>query len=124
MSDKGRLRRVITRTRKGCLTCRNRRKRCDEGRPACTACVRLNLKCTYGSPLKWAADRTAFIGSDDQHVLQSCGATIDFASPHVGSSTHVQLRQVLGNIGISQELERTIFLLLSEKDREILLQCE
>lgn len=35
------------RTRTGCGSCRARRKKCDEGKPSCQACVRLNLKCSY-----------------------------------------------------------------------------
>ncbi|KAF4447686.1 hypothetical protein FALBO_16918 [Fusarium albosuccineum] len=35
----------IVRTRTGCITCRERRKKCDEKRPACTTCVRLGKRC-------------------------------------------------------------------------------
>ncbi|BCS24624.1 Zn(II)2Cys6 transcription factor [Aspergillus puulaauensis] len=41
-------------TRSGCLTCKRRRKRCDEGKPSCHNCNRLGLTCEgYGS--MWAA---------------------------------------------------------------------
>ncbi|WWC64341.1 uncharacterized protein I303_106951 [Kwoniella dejecticola CBS 10117] len=33
------------RKRSGCLTCRLRKKKCDEGKPACGACLRLGLDC-------------------------------------------------------------------------------
>ncbi|WWC91482.1 uncharacterized protein L201_006428 [Kwoniella dendrophila CBS 6074] len=33
------------RKRSGCLTCRLRKKKCDEGKPACGACTRLGLDC-------------------------------------------------------------------------------
>ncbi|PKY01271.1 C6 transcription factor [Aspergillus campestris IBT 28561] len=37
-------------TRSGCLTCKRRRKRCDEEKPSCRSCVRLGLSCEgYGS---------------------------------------------------------------------------
>ncbi|KAL4893364.1 fungal-specific transcription factor domain-containing protein [Aspergillus ambiguus] len=40
-------------TRSGCLTCKRRRKRCDEAKPTCRACNRLGLSCEgYGS--MWA----------------------------------------------------------------------
>ncbi|GCB27141.1 uncharacterized transcriptional regulatory protein C15D4.02 [Aspergillus awamori] len=40
-------------TRSGCLTCKRRRKRCDEAKPCCHSCARLGLKCEgYGS--MWA----------------------------------------------------------------------
>ncbi|ANB11577.1 Uga3p [Sugiyamaella lignohabitans] len=38
------------RSRTGCLTCRKRKKRCDETRPKCGACVRLGLGCEYPIP--------------------------------------------------------------------------
>ncbi|KIW38029.1 uncharacterized protein PV06_10005 [Exophiala oligosperma] len=38
----------------GCLTCRERRLKCDESRPSCTRCSRANLRCKgYGVRLKW-----------------------------------------------------------------------
>ncbi|PWY69561.1 C6 transcription factor [Aspergillus heteromorphus CBS 117.55] len=41
-------------TRSGCLTCKRRRKRCDEAKPGCQSCIRLGLQCEgYGS--MWAA---------------------------------------------------------------------
>ncbi|OCF74199.1 hypothetical protein I204_04569 [Kwoniella mangroviensis CBS 8886] len=33
------------RRKTGCLTCRLRKKKCDEGKPACGACIRLGLDC-------------------------------------------------------------------------------
>ncbi|PLB54254.1 C6 transcription factor [Aspergillus steynii IBT 23096] len=40
-------------TRSGCLTCKKRRKRCDEAKPSCRNCVRLGFTCEgYGS--MWA----------------------------------------------------------------------
>ncbi|RAK71257.1 Zn(II)2Cys6 transcription factor [Aspergillus fijiensis CBS 313.89] len=35
------------RRRTGCLTCRSRKVRCDEVKPACANCTRLRLPCTY-----------------------------------------------------------------------------
>ncbi|KAH6877204.1 hypothetical protein B0T10DRAFT_520753 [Thelonectria olida] len=35
----------ITRSRTGCRSCRERRKKCDEKKPACTSCVRLGRRC-------------------------------------------------------------------------------
>ena len=37
------------RTLSGCLTCRARRKKCDESKPQCTACNRLRLRCNWAS---------------------------------------------------------------------------
>lgn len=38
------------RSRMGCLTCRQRKKRCCETRPQCTECQRLRLKCVWPKP--------------------------------------------------------------------------
>ena len=40
-----------TRVRTGCLTCRSRKVKCDEARPFCYNCTRLNKACLYQSPL-------------------------------------------------------------------------
>ncbi|EUC60223.1 fungal Zn, 2-cys(6) binuclear cluster domain protein [Rhizoctonia solani AG-3 Rhs1AP] len=36
------------RTKTGCLTCKRRRKKCDETRPKCRNCVRICSDCAYG----------------------------------------------------------------------------
>ncbi|KAM5435842.1 DNA-binding transcriptional regulator ume6 [Microsporum ferrugineum] len=41
------------RSRSGCFTCRLRRKKCDEGHPACRACKNLKLRCEYERPMWW-----------------------------------------------------------------------
>ncbi|KAF6785726.1 C6 zinc finger domain protein [Colletotrichum sojae] len=55
MSDRViRRRNVTTRDRTGCVTCRARRLKCDEGKPKCHNCTRLNLECGgYVTPLKF-----------------------------------------------------------------------
>ncbi|KAL2852232.1 hypothetical protein BJX68DRAFT_235105, partial [Aspergillus pseudodeflectus] len=39
--------RAAPRSRGGCVTCKKRHVRCDEGRPRCDHCVRLTLHCEY-----------------------------------------------------------------------------
>ncbi|GMM28821.1 hypothetical protein DAMA08_015370 [Martiniozyma asiatica (nom. inval.)] len=36
----------------GCLTCRARKRKCDEHHPICKECARLNIKCVYGENTK------------------------------------------------------------------------
>jgi hypothetical protein len=58
----------IKRSRMGCLTCRQRKKRCCEARPYCGECARLGLKCTWperGSEHKNKPKRISV--SDDMH---------------------------------------------------------
>ncbi|CDK27766.1 unnamed protein product [Kuraishia capsulata CBS 1993] len=40
----------VKRSRKGCLTCRHRKKRCCESKPKCTECQRLDLPCKWPLP--------------------------------------------------------------------------
>ncbi|PYI05717.1 hypothetical protein BO78DRAFT_139587 [Aspergillus sclerotiicarbonarius CBS 121057] len=53
---------IFRRSRSGCFTCRLRRKKCDENRPACTTCTNLGLKCNYQPPRWW--------GTNEQRLLQ------------------------------------------------------
>lgn len=52
--------RKISRTRTGCLTCRRRRKKCDEGVPCCRNCSRASRHCEYG---KWIRFRNVSAGT-------------------------------------------------------------
>ncbi|CZT47271.1 probable Transcriptional regulatory protein pro1 [Rhynchosporium secalis] len=52
-TPKGKLQ-MHRRSRTGCYTCRLRRKKCDEGSPACTACKHLGLRCEYKRPMWWS----------------------------------------------------------------------
>ncbi|KAF9880695.1 C6 zinc finger domain protein [Colletotrichum karsti] len=48
------LRNVTSRDRTGCVTCRARRLKCDEKKPSCNNCIRLNLECGgYVTPIKF-----------------------------------------------------------------------
>ena len=38
------------RSRNGCQCCKQRRVRCNEQRPTCSACIRLKLECVYKAP--------------------------------------------------------------------------
>ncbi|KAM0425545.1 hypothetical protein ACHAPT_009337 [Fusarium lateritium] len=55
-SDKGgsatsvRSRRSHTKSRHGCVRCKQGRKKCDERRPQCSRCVDRNLPCEYAKP--------------------------------------------------------------------------
>ncbi|ODV88691.1 hypothetical protein CANCADRAFT_127709 [Tortispora caseinolytica NRRL Y-17796] len=59
------------RTKTGCLTCRQRRIKCDEGRPVCSNCTRSHRKClgyvSLNKPAGLQHDQTAkYESSDDQ----------------------------------------------------------
>jgi hypothetical protein len=42
-----------TRTRTGCLTCRDRHLKCDEGAPSCQNCLKSNRECRKGMRINW-----------------------------------------------------------------------
>ncbi|KAF4585856.1 C6 transcription factor [Ophiocordyceps camponoti-floridani] len=42
-------RKPYARSRTGCLACKQRRVKCDEGRPCCDRCLRLDSPCSYAS---------------------------------------------------------------------------
>ncbi|EXJ83962.1 hypothetical protein A1O3_04629 [Capronia epimyces CBS 606.96] len=53
----------ITRTKTGCLTCRRRRKKCDEGKPECQNCLRNSFVCEgYQQQKAW--QRAHSMGND------------------------------------------------------------
>ncbi|KAL9567445.1 hypothetical protein ACKAV7_008395 [Fusarium commune] len=43
-------RRNYPRCRSGCLTCRQRKKKCDEGKPDCSSCLRNHVRCRWPGP--------------------------------------------------------------------------
>lgn len=55
----------ILRVRTGCLTCRGRKKKCDERKPVCTGCSRNHLTC------RWPADRTQPRQGQADHLRRS-----------------------------------------------------
>ena len=54
-----RLKRYASRSRKGCITCRRRRVRCDEAKPECQRCVKAQVSCIYDSTLSGAATNSS-----------------------------------------------------------------
>ncbi|RSM07635.1 hypothetical protein CDV31_008528 [Fusarium ambrosium] len=54
----------ITRSRSGCARCRQKRRKCDEGKPSCSRCVAATADCEYGGitlkfreATRWAAQK-------------------------------------------------------------------
>ena len=45
-------------SRTGCATCKRRRKKCDQGRPACHNCIKRHIRCEgYQQPFVWQSIR-------------------------------------------------------------------
>lgn len=57
----------MARSRGGCLNCKARKRKCDQGRPECQACSQRGMRCQgYSTPLRWVngvASRGRFAGA-------------------------------------------------------------
>ena len=73
--------RAITRTRTGCFTCRRRRKKCGEQKPACYQCERIGAICEgYPKQTVWQS-KNSKSQEPDSHSTTS-PSTEDYLSPH------------------------------------------
>lgn len=54
-----------TRTRTGCLNCRRKKRKCDEGRPSCGTCYRRDEHCEWGLKITFRAENAQ--GLDGRH---------------------------------------------------------
>ncbi|KAH8723287.1 hypothetical protein GQ44DRAFT_774117 [Phaeosphaeriaceae sp. PMI808] len=109
-------RRFVNRTRTGCITCRGRKKKCDEAKPECNNCKRSGFVCEgYANKVPWPENRltkplpslqaqkrmpsntlqlySRFQGSDLAHILNR--------EPRFGSSqsTHQDSHASIGSVG-------------------------
>lgn len=75
----------ITRTQTGCLSCKKRKRKCDEARPRCGDCRRLCLTCTYITPSTGSkrttptcenSSQSSRIGNDDSGGPSNCQDSI------------------------------------------------
>ncbi|KAK1660109.1 fungal-specific transcription factor domain-containing protein [Colletotrichum godetiae] len=64
------------RSREGCLTCKRRKVKCDESRPRCSHCERLNLEC------KWRPQSSSFAA---HAMLAAAGSSGSGRSPAIPS---------------------------------------
>ena len=59
-------RKFHNKSKNGCLNCKRRRVKCDEGKPYCTKCLNMNLNCVY-KPLE-------FDDNDPSHISRPTSA--------------------------------------------------
>lgn len=66
------------RARTGCLTCRARKRKCDEGKPVCQSCLERRLTCRYPSKIKftpgWVARSAGSTGVQPSGVASRASA--------------------------------------------------
>ncbi|KAI1078609.1 hypothetical protein F5B20DRAFT_547728 [Whalleya microplaca] len=73
----------MSRSRSGCITCRNRKRKCDETRPECDACTARGVRCEgYKVQLRW--------GNTVASRGRLAGATIPVITSPVGSEASSQ----------------------------------
>ncbi|PNP43578.1 hypothetical protein TGAMA5MH_04550 [Trichoderma gamsii] len=126
-----------TRQRRGCLTCRQRKKKCDQGLPICGHCSRLNLVCKHEKPRevgsvgggedaakdsrqRWDYDNSASPQADNvSEVLRvsKIFEPLDFVRPkdsvdHLSSSRRTMMRYYTSTLAImlSATAENNCFL--------------
>lgn len=81
-----------SRTRTGCLTCREDGYKCDEGRPHCGRCVRLHKVCRgYGVVVRWRAWEAPSEASSSSRVPTSSPPSSS-SSPKATTSTRTRRR--------------------------------
>ncbi|KAE9379182.1 hypothetical protein N431DRAFT_540827 [Stipitochalara longipes BDJ] len=66
---------VRKRTRNGCLTCRRRRRKCDETRPKCQNCTEKQLNCRYGMQLVFRESNLLSLTAVEKRELERQGPT-------------------------------------------------
>lgn len=110
------------RTKTGCLQCRKRRKKCDETRPCCLACVRLGLGCSWSpnpliSDLARPTSRRTVVG-EPKHSERSTPCQNPQLSKRHGNRAIVNMEP--------RQIPRTIALRLpglrSDTDHSLLLK--
>ncbi|RFU36211.1 hypothetical protein B7463_g81, partial [Scytalidium lignicola] len=57
------------RVRTGCLTCRSRRRKCDETKPKCHRCSEKGLSCRYGIQVTFLASNASGLSNTDAESL-------------------------------------------------------
>lgn len=121
------VKRVRTRTRTGCWTCRARRKKCDECHPHCKTCTDLALNCEgYEVRLKWGVHRKPVTVQRKSRKRGQCAPPSrkrDTALHDGAISNMEQCKLQAKNDMLLKYLDRQIFDSLREYERELLHEC-
>lgn len=80
----------IVRVRTGCLTCRRRKKKCDEARPICGGCVRNDLGCSWPTTIPGKRNSTPKnderARSAGENQIECLDPSLDYAAASVAAS--------------------------------------
>ncbi|RGP65179.1 ATP-dependent zn protease [Fusarium longipes] len=108
-------RRNHPRSKNGCLTCRSKRKKCDEAKPVCTGCTRSKQECIWPTPNGDQADKQ--LGSHSEGVLESHNSIINTSSvsslvpaSHVTTvSSSIRVAPTYGNLAYLSDDSRPLY---------------
>ncbi|KAL2840548.1 hypothetical protein BJY01DRAFT_17192 [Aspergillus pseudoustus] len=82
--------RILPRTRyprrravAACLTCRERKRKCDNSRPTCSFCQRIGAQCEYSAHDASSFDPASLTILDRLSVIESLVENIQVSSPGV-----------------------------------------
>lgn len=109
------------RTKTGCNTCRERRKKCDEIRPICGACDRLQIQCTWREPSTRSSTSPAI--SDASVACQASEATEDLAEA-LSNLSSINTSPTLYTGGLRTDRDWTMFQYCSTKFLRLLTSPE
>ncbi|KAH7112013.1 putative Zn(II)2Cys6 transcription factor [Dactylonectria macrodidyma] len=105
-----------TRTRSGCLPCRNRRRKCDETRPRCRNCDAYGDECRWGIKVSFHPSRALHLSSEDSILL--------LAIENERTANESNVASVTAGCSVSPApLPRFIALTPIIDDTETILQC-
>ncbi|KAF4982708.1 hypothetical protein FZEAL_1735 [Fusarium zealandicum] len=82
----------LKRTRTGCFKCRVRRRKCDEGKPACQRCVDGGFQCQYGTRLSFL-EKNAKTSHDPARAAKPSYAKLRFVIPESTTPKPSQFQQ-------------------------------
>lgn len=89
------------RSQAGCLRCKRRRKKCDEGKPRCAACVRAKSTC------EWVT-KTALTTEPSSSTAGSVSSTTSSATIETPTEQTIRDQRVADHVGLDQlEYEAT-----------------
>lgn len=112
-------RRKFTRARSGCLTCRFRRKKCDEQRPVCKGCERNRLLCSWPTEFQSPAKMNPLVSPTGRKTCRAPTPEHDAISSPCGSTKNSS-GDILPLVDIYMSLEDLPSLRQDEKERSLL----
>ncbi|KAM0353186.1 hypothetical protein HYE67_004020 [Fusarium culmorum] len=107
-------RRNHPRSKNGCMTCRSKRKKCDEAKPVCGGCVRTKQECVWPTPNGDQADRQ--LASHTEGVLDSHFSQLDpsacmvlAVSQDTTSSFSIRVAPTYGNLAYLSDDSKPLY---------------